>query len=415
MGVRSTAAGSPKRLLLFAEAVTLAHLARPLALSAALEPDDWSITLACDPRYRGFLGDFGGAYQELASIEPNAFLDALRRGAPVYDAATLERYVAADLRVIAGVQPDLIVGDFRLSLSVSARVAQVPYLALSNAYWSPFYNPGQWPVPQLPLTRVLPIGVAEACFRLVRPLAFALHSRPLNRVRRRRGFASLGPDLRRAYSDADYVAYVDAPELFPISGLPPTHRFIGPVLWDPPARVPHWWDQLPKDRPLLYVTLGTSGQALLLPRVIEALATCGLSIVVATAGRATLRNLPANVHTADFLPGTLAARRASLVICNGGSLACYQALAAGVPIIGIAGNLDQLLNMQAIENADAGATIRADRATEARIRATARRVLQEQRFANAARNLAHVVDQAGAQRRFAELLTHALGRQPCGR
>ena len=58
--------------------------------------------------------------------------DARRRGRRnSYDAETLKRYVDADLAIIRQAQPDLIIGDFRLSLSVSARLAGVPYATIS--------------------------------------------------------------------------------------------------------------------------------------------------------------------------------------------------------------------------------------------------------------------------------------------
>jgi UDP:flavonoid glycosyltransferase YjiC (YdhE family) len=59
------------------------------------------------------------------------------------------------------------------------------------------------------LSRVLPIALADRLFKLVRPLAFALHCRPLNRVRRAYRMPSLGYDLRRIYTDADHVLYAD--------------------------------------------------------------------------------------------------------------------------------------------------------------------------------------------------------------
>ena len=37
-----------KRILFFAEAVTLAHIARPLALASALSADEYDIVLTCD-------------------------------------------------------------------------------------------------------------------------------------------------------------------------------------------------------------------------------------------------------------------------------------------------------------------------------------------------------------------------------
>jgi UDP:flavonoid glycosyltransferase YjiC (YdhE family) len=200
----------------------------------------------------------------------------------------------------------------------------------------------------------------------------------------------LGLDLRHAYTDADFVAYADLPDLFPIPQLPPTHQFIGPILWEPPASAPAWWEELPKERRILYVTLGSSGQASLLPAVIEALAELDVSVVIATAGRTHLQNLPANVYAADFLPGIQAAKRASLVICNGGSLTCYQALSSGVPVIGIASNLDQLLNMQALERVGAGITMRADRFDRESLQRAVKQMLSNASIAAAAK---HVADQ----------------------
>lgn len=377
-----------KRLLLAAEAVTLAHVARPLAIGRVLGPADWSVTLACDPRFRGFLRDFRGSYQELRSIEPEAFLAALRRGTPLYSAATLDRYVVDDLRVIDEVKPDLIVGDFRLSLSVSARLAGVPFVALANAYWSPFYELANWPVPDFWLTKLLPIAAADAIFRVARPAAFALHSRPLNRVRKRHGLVDLGLSLPRVYTDADFVAYADVPALFPVRNLPASHWFIGPPLWEPPVPFPQWWDELSEDRPMVYVTLGSSGQASLLPAVAQTLGALDASVVIATAGRARLPALPPNTRMAEFLPGTHMARRASVVVCNGGSLTCYQALSAGVPVIGIASNLDQFLNMQAVERIGAGLSLRADRFRPEELLRGAKRLLSDAAFASNAGRLA---------------------------
>ena len=377
-----------KRILLFAEAVTLAHLARPLAISGVLEDSEWEVTLACDPRYSGFLGNFSGQYKGISSIAPEAFLEALRRGRPVYDVPTLDRYVMEDLRVIREVDPHVIVGDFRLSLSVSARLAGVPYVSLANAYWSPFYEPGEWPVPELWLTRFLPIAAAERVFRMARPAAFALHSRPLNRVRRRHGLPDLGPSLPRVYTDADFVAYMDVPLLFPVRTHPPTHRFVGPALWEPPVSLPTWWGEIGEDRPVVYVTLGSSGQASTASAVAQALGSLDAWVLVATAGRAELPASSPNTRVAEFLPGNQLARRADLVVCNGGSLTCYQALSAGVPVIGIASNLDQFLNTQAIERAGAGLSVRADRLRPDAPLRVARQVLTDARFRPGARRVA---------------------------
>jgi UDP:flavonoid glycosyltransferase YjiC (YdhE family) len=117
-----------------------------------------------------------------------------------------------------------------------------------------------------------------------------------------------------------------------------------------------------------------------------------------------LRNHAENVFTANYLPGEAAAARAQLVICNGGSPTSQQALAAGVPVLGIASNLDQFLNMQAIEARGSGLCLRADRALPAAIRRAATTLLENPAFRDSARELAGIFARYDSGQRFSELV-----------
>jgi len=380
-----------QKILFVAEAVTLAHVGRPLTLAQGLDNTLYEVHFACTDGYDFCFQGIPFQRWRIRSIPSRQFLHALAQGKPVYDEATLQAYVEDDLRLFDAVRPDLVIGDFRLSLSVSARLRAIPYITISNAYWSPHVRQ-HYTVPGLPLTRMLPIWLANSLFRLIRPLAFASHAVPLNRVRRRHGLPSLGGDLRRIYTDADQTLYADIPQLFPPQAMPAHHGYLGAVVWAPPMDLPSWW-QLPElrqdqGRPLIYVTLGSSGQSQLLPRVLHALSTLPVTVLAATAGTIKLDSVPPNAHVAPFLPGDAAARRASLVICNGGSPTSQQALVAGVPVIGIAGNLDQFLNMHGIVAAGAGQLLRADRYSEDILRQAVTRLLGDHRAQQAARQLA---------------------------
>lgn len=346
-----------RRVLFIAEAVTLAHAARVHALADALDPARFDVCVAVDGRYDALFGPVRYRKRPIASIASERFADAIARGAPVYDVETLSAYVDDDLRALAGFEPDVVVGDFRLSLSVSARVADTPYLTITNAGWSPFADI-RFVVPDLPLNRWLGVGLAQRVFDVVRPIAFAAHARPVNRLRSRHGLAPLAADIRATYTDADSILYADLPELFSMRTMPESHAFLGPVQWSPALPVPAWWDRLPRDEPVVYVTLGSSGRSSVLPTLIDALSVLPLSVVVATAGRVDLPFVPSNVHVSSYLPGDVAAARAALVVCNGGSPTCYQAFAAGRPVIGIPTNLDQYLNMQAVVSSGAGTMLR---------------------------------------------------------
>lgn len=388
-----------------AEAVTLAHIGRPAALAAGLDPQRFEVHFAASPRFDALLGPLPHTRHDLDSISTAQFLDALDRGTPVYSPDDLRSYVRQDRLLLADIRPDVVVGDFRLSLSVSARLAGVPYATITNVYWSPSARQ-RFPLPELPLTRTLGVRAAGIVFPLARPVAFALHTRPLNRVRREHGLPSLGPDLRRTYTDADRVLFADAPELAPPHILAPGHEFLGPVLWEPEAASP----TLPDSRPLVYVTLGSSGRGRLLTAVVRAFADLPVTVVAASVGADLPDPLPHNVITADYLPGTAVARRAALVVCNGGSPTVHQALSAGTPVLGLAGNMDQHLSMRSVTTAGVGLLVRSEHATPTAIAHAASRLLDEPDFRVHAKEMAERFADHDAPAAFARAVERLSGQ-----
>ncbi len=412
--VSSAAAGTARtRVLFIAEAVTLAHVARPVALARSLDPLQFEVHLAHHPRYRALIGALSVTEHELFSVSPERFMQALAAGRPVYDFQTLRSYVEEERKLIADLRPDIIVGDFRLSLAVSAELAGVPYVALSNAYWSPHIRQ-HYTVPELPLTRLLGSTVGQWVFSLGRPFAFAWHCLPMHRLRRFHGLPSLGFNLRRVYTYADYTLYADIPELFPTGHMPAHHRFIGPVGWSPAGPLPGWWQAIGQDKPIVYLTLGSSGDASLLPRLIAALGKVDATALVSTAGMPLPGHAPANVYLAPYLPGEEAVKLASLVICNGGSPGTHQALRHGVPVIGVANNLDQYLNMAAIEKAGAGRVLRAGNCDSGKLVGMIDWMLRDATSLAAARRLAGYMAKYNAADRFAATLGEIAGEAVAG-
>jgi UDP:flavonoid glycosyltransferase YjiC (YdhE family) len=379
-----------RRVLFIAEAVTLAHVARTHALAEALDPARFDVIVAADPRYAGLFGSHRYVSHTIHTIPTQRFAAAIDRGAPIYDAATLDAYVDEDLRALEHCAPDVVVGDFRLSLGISARLARVPYATVTNAGWSP-YADIRFTVPDLPMTRWLGVGIAQRLFDFARPVAFAAHARPLNRVRVRRGLPALPADIRFAYTDADFILYADLPEMFRMRAMPENHAFLGPVPWSPAGARPDWWGAIDPARPVVYVNLGSSGKSAVLPALVDALAALPVTVLVATAGRQALDTGAPNVFVADYLPGADAAARAAVVVCNGGSPACHQAFAAGVPVLGVPTNLDQYLNMAAVEGAGAGLALRPAAVGRASVARALRALLDEPVWADNTRRLQRAI------------------------
>ncbi len=393
------------RVLFVVENVTLAQIVRLRVLAGGLDPARYEVHFA-SASFPPLIFDDTARFARhgIHSIPKETVDDALATGARIYEAELLERYVAEELALFERVRPDVVVGDFRWSLSVSAPLAGIPCATMINAYWSPHAVRARFPVPDHPIVKAVGLALAERFFPLAMPRVFAHFAGPLNAVRKRHRLPPVG-SLVEVLTWGDAVLHPDEPTLVPTRGAPSHHVYLGHVGWSPPvttassSRALAVIERLGRARPLVYATLGSSGAVGLVPTVVEALGGLDVDVLLATAGRFSPAGaLPANVHAVDFAPGDLVARRAALVVCNGGASTGYQALEQGTPIVGIPSNLDAYLAMTAMKEASVGELVRGGACTVTAVRAAVTRVLGEERHAAAARE---------ASIRFAALDPHA--------
>ena len=196
------------------------------------------------------------------------------------------------------------------------------------------------------------------------------------------------------------VLLADLPDYFPVSDEAIHHRYIGPLPWSPSSNPPPWWNDIDLSRPVVYVTLGSSGRAELLPIVLDALAQLPVTVIASLAGHANLTAVPDNALVGDYVPGDEAAQMASLVVCNGGSLTTYQALGHGTPVLGIVANLDQHLNMSYLKRAGIGEVIRSEKAGVEQIRSTVERLLNNPTYNEPAQKAKQLIRAYRSEQRF---------------
>ncbi len=343
-----------------AEDITLAQVVRLVELARALPHDQFDVHFAAS-HFPEFLFDgLVAAHHVVETLPSEAAMRLLARGRRLYEEPVLDRYLQSELELLARVKPELVVGDFRLSLATSCELHGVPCGVLINAYWSPFHPRTAFPLPDHPIITWVGERLAQKYFPKALPRAFEHFAAPLNALRRKHGLAPVG-SLQQALTYGDFVLYADTPELVPTKA-PHSHRYLGVVDWQPRngADDVSWGDSA---LPLIYVTLGSSGKRAMLPALLSALDDLPVRVLVATAGRGSGPAEHERRRVFDFVRGASVARVASLVITNGGSSTGYQALKAGAPVLGIPTNLDQYLASEVIEGVGAGITLPARNAS----------------------------------------------------
>lgn len=393
-----------KSILFIGEAVSLAHVARPLVLAQSLDPRQYDIHFACDPCYKSFVSSLPHIkYWPIRSIQGKIFVKAADRGNFVLQKKDIEFYVRQEQELFENIRPCLIVGDLRHTLSISAELSHITYAALANAYWSPYRNLGFNPVPKLPANTISKRILDKIMFWKQRSA-----SASINNVRKKYGLSVL-----KGYCDlatrGDYTLYTEPPGFIQMLPMPDSHFFIGPVIWSPDNSRPSWWKTWNPDLPLIYITFGSTGAVKWLQEIVRTLQELPVTIVVATAGRTQLKDTGPNVYSADYLPGMELCKLASVVVFNGGSATGYQALNQGTPVVGIWSNIDQYLSMMTIERAGAGVACSVSDYEPQKIRRTVSAMLEGPSYQASAGKIAEKFKSYDACQQFRNFVQKLVG------
>ncbi|MCM2280703.1 MAG: hypothetical protein NDI61_02520 [Bdellovibrionaceae bacterium] len=356
-----------KRILFVCETVTLAHIMRPLELACALDRDHYDVHLAAgefpkflEPQLRQLT-----LWPLFSAVPSKVFLQALAKGRLPYDVDRVEQQVQEDLVLLRNILPDVVVGDFRFSLGVSARALGIPYINLTNITWHPTAAiPHQ--APDHPIARLFGERAAAQLFHWIRPRLYRSFAEPFNQAARSLHLQEFG-SLSALHISGDYAFYADLPTLVRTAALPARHRLGGPVM---PSIQTQLTQPLPgagDPRPIIVVSMGSSGYQHMVPKIAEALSRLPVLAYIATAGGAIEGQSYENVIVASYLPLETLFERASLVICNGGSPTGYLALSKGVPFLAIPANLDQFNFSAAVIQRGAARRLRPEHVTSATI------------------------------------------------
>lgn len=340
------------RILFMAESVTLAHVVRPAQLALALKDSEYEVHFATTSDYKDRLCPENAIFHAIQSMSSQEFQRRLDQGSSVFKTSLLEKQIQEDLQLLNLLKPEIVVGDFRHSLSISARLHQTPYMGIANAYWS-WFDEHVMPLPDIRPFRFMGQTISKWLLNLSRssilPYILQHQVKPLNELRQKHGLSTFS-NIKDCYLDADLIGFADAFEVVsPNPDLKTPYISLGPLVGNFQVPIPSWWSQIRSDLPLVYLNLGSTGNARLIKPLITELTKEPIQIILGymMQNESAVTEYPsgAKVFCGQILPGDLICQRADVVISNGGSGGGYQALMAGRPLIGISKNMDQRMNM----------------------------------------------------------------------
>lgn len=194
--------------------------------------------------------------------------------------------------------------------------------------------------------------------------------------------------------------------------LPPSVRYVGPLLWHPPEPPggQAWLERVPADRPWVHVTEGTSHhqRAILLPAAARGLAGAPYEAIL-TTGRERdpaalgLASAP-NVHVTDWLSHGELLSRCAAVVTTGGAHTIVSALAAGVPLVIVPTLWDKPANARRIVAAGVGVQLPPRLCTPERLRAAVDEIVGGPSYRRNAERIAQALATAPGPAGAAEMI-----------
>lgn len=369
--------------------IALAHVTRPLEVAKALRDRGHRVTFACTSPYDRFIERAGFERRPIVTEPPEKALARVREGRRYEDDRQLLRdYVAAEKQVIRETGPDLVLGDFRPTLSISTELLGVPYVTITNACFTRYYAAAHPPPETLRLTRVLGSRIASVVLPVLQRVMLHVMAAPIRRYRREHGMTPVRNMLDVLESPLlNLIA--DIPEFGPTSGLPPRFRYVGPLIWEAPLPVPECLENLPSDGEFVYLTMGSTGEGKkTLSTVGRGLSELDVDVLVTTGASGIGRQMPEQFHCVNYAPGHVAAARAGLVVCHGGNGTIYQSLAAGTPVLSIPTFFEQECHADRAAALGAGRKLTPHGLRPDAVRDACRQLLHEPRFTRCARRTA---------------------------
>jgi UDP:flavonoid glycosyltransferase YjiC (YdhE family) len=196
--------------------------------------------------------------------------------------------------------------------------------------------------------RWLPDGFRVKLSEMLLGVSHALISRSFNQVAVEYGlepFDSFDEVLWRG----SYQLVAEPPG-FSALQFPPTAHFIGPLIARLDAPLPEKILNLPRDLPIVYFAMGSSGRPGIAARIVAGFAGKPYRVIAPVKYLLEKQSvqIPDNVLVTDWLPALEANRLADIAVTHGGHGTVMNACLSGKPVVGVAMSPEQLLNLECL-------------------------------------------------------------------
>lgn len=394
----------PYRTLLFAPcAFNLAETSRMLEIALGVARDP----VASKVFQSQFISD-GGDFEPLVEkhgfaltrmeprltpekIEHIAKVDRGEKFTPAFTDAEMIQRVENEAAVLKRLAPVAVVTGSYPSIPVTCRVLKIPLVWVVQSTWLPdFFEHGAGMTDHMRPAAFK--AVADRC--ILAFINFWIRRGFLNSVNHAaRHFGVPGYESIFDYWRGD-ITLVAEPPAFSGATLPPDHFFIGPLIPQDEFLMPEELKNVPRDKPLIYFAMGSSGTPEIVARIIESFEGKPYRIIAPVKfqlSQVPNVRMPSNVLVTDWLPAVEVNKMADLAVIHGGIGTVMTAALGGKPVVGVGMQMEQVANLACLERLGFAIRVRKSRDPSQKVQEAIAKLLNDEGAKSKAANFAEVV------------------------
>ena len=268
-----------------------------------------------------------------------------------FTAEEMEPRIENEINLFKELNPACVLTGWCQSVLVSARAAGVPFInVLHSTTITEYYQAGlqTWPDrTNFPFFRWFLSEEKMNRFTSNLVLKMKLPVKSFNKLAKKYGLKEFNNFIE--VLEGDYTLLADIPEWVGLSHVRPNVHYIGPLPLRLDREIPREITDMPKDRPIVYFAMGSSGKPGLIGDIIEGFKDKPYRVIAPVESHIKDMNveIPDNVIVTGILPAHKVNPMADISVIHGGQNTVMNACMSGTPIVGVGMHPEQQANLDA--------------------------------------------------------------------
>lgn len=314
----------------------------------------------------------------------------------LFSAKDVREQLKNEIELFRKIKPAAVITGFNFSNSISCRVVKVPIVWLTHSTWmiDKYYQAGYGQYVDIIDLKFLRIFGEKFLTWLARKLLNFTNwvfCYSYDKVAKEYGLKPFKTLEKLLEGNFNLLA---EPNGFCKLDLPKSYHLIGPLIGKLDIPVPEEVLNIPKDKPLVYFAMGSSGQAKVMKKIIEGFKDKPFYVI--SPAKSILKKIdvdvPENVILTDWLPAHKVNLLADISVIHGGIGTTMTAVLAGKPIVGVGMQLEQEFNVDCLVQKGFAIRIKKNRLTPKNLCAAILKLLRDEEAKKKAKEYQKLVE-----------------------